>query len=129
MKSTGAAGAAEGWLSVMTRDHFSVRRNTSHHDGAARVPPPWQLVSWTVTKLRLKPPSKIEPRHRRRIFVTRRPFGPQLRQLLKPARRKTCLACKDIGFRRCLGFDFRAQRHRQVTLCVAEIRFDFERGL
>src|SRR6266545_4193368 len=37
-----------------------------------------------VTKLRLKPPSKTEPRRSERIFVTRRPFGPQLRQLLKP---------------------------------------------
>src|SRR5438876_5146321 len=52
-----------------------------------------------VTKLRLKPPSKTEPRRSERIFVTRRPFGPQLRQLLKP---KTCLNRTDIGFRRCL---------------------------
>ncbi|PYR00768.1 MAG: hypothetical protein DMF97_08930 [Acidobacteria bacterium] len=57
-------------------------------------------VSRLVTKLRLKPPSRTEPRRSERIFVTRRPFGPQLRQLLKP---KTCLNRTDIGFRRCLG--------------------------
>jgi outer membrane protein len=53
-----------------------------------------------VTKLRLKPPSNTEPRLSERIFVTRRPFGPQPRQLLKP---KTCLNRTNIGFRRCLG--------------------------
>src|SRR5439155_19750341 len=55
--------------------------------------------SGLVTKLRLKPPSRTEPRRSRRIFVTRRPFGPQLRQLLKPT---TCLNHTDIGFRRCV---------------------------
>jgi hypothetical protein len=54
-----------------------------------------------VTKLRLKPPSKTQPRRARRIFVTGRPrSGRKLRQLLKP---KTCLNRPDIGFRRCLG--------------------------
>jgi dipeptidyl aminopeptidase/acylaminoacyl peptidase len=51
-----------------------------------------------VTQLRLKPPSRTEPRRSERIFVTRRPFGPQLRQLLKP---NTCRNRTDIGFRRC----------------------------
>src|SRR5438093_11572901 len=58
------------------------------------------FFSSLVTKLRLKPPSRTELRRSERIFVTRRPFGPQLRQLLKP---KTCLNCTDIGFRKCLG--------------------------
>src|SRR5437870_4090086 len=53
----------------------------------------------SVTKLRLKPPSRTEPRRAERICVTRRPFEPQLRQLPKP---KTCLNRTDIGFRRCL---------------------------
>src|SRR5207249_8815559 len=59
-------------------------------------------VHGAVTKLRLKPPSQTEPRRGERIFVTRRPFGPQLRQLLKP---KTCLNRTDIGFRRCRAAD------------------------
>jgi DNA-binding CsgD family transcriptional regulator len=55
-----------------------------------------------VTKLRLKPPSKTEPRAARRIFVTRRPFGPHLRQLLKPNRPQLVSPATTPGFRRCL---------------------------
>src|SRR5437667_1554852 len=73
----------------------------------------------TVTKLRLKAPSKTEPRQSERIFVTRRPFGPQLRQLLKP---NTCLNRTDIGFRRCLSarVSLRAPRVLVITTEDAE---------
>src|SRR5881396_2528565 len=75
----------------------------------------------TVTKLRLKAPSKTEPRQSERIFVTRRPFGPQLRQLLKP---NTCLNRTDIGFRRCLSHANRDPelRQRRTPCQVVRIR-------
>jgi DNA-binding CsgD family transcriptional regulator len=60
----------------------------------------------TVILVPIQPPrgsvDLTEPRAARRVFVTRRPFGPQRRQLLKPNRSQLVSPATTPGFRRCL---------------------------
>src|SRR5439155_21063445 len=72
-------GWTAAWFGLRQKRSMSMMMVRRREEGPRRP-----TAGARVTKLRLKPPSKTEPRRSERIFVTRRPFGPQLRQLLKP---------------------------------------------